>query len=87
MLSKHIATGYLFSYRKMYCCVFHASDYNVTEYGSTLVLGMTQVVLHYAHIFEICIFHFQFQLLTYQSDPYCHKEHEPKKWLKCIIGN
>ena len=26
---------------------------------------MTQVVLHYAHTFEICTFHFQFQ-----SDPY-----------------
>ena len=43
-------------------------------------MGMTQVVLHYAHTFEIFIFHFQ--LLTHQTDPYRHKEHVSKKWLK-----
>ena len=42
---------------------------------------MTQVVLHYAHIFEFVCFTFSFnqiQLQTYQSDPYRQKH----KWLK-----
>ena len=36
----------------------------ITKYDSTWYIGMTHVVLHYAHTFEICTFHFQFQ-----SDP------------------
>ena len=36
----------------------------ITKYGSTQYIWMTQVVLHYAHTFEIFMFDFLFQ-----SDP------------------
>ena len=44
---------------------------------------MTQVVLHYAHTFDICTFHFQ----SYPSSDtsvwsVSSKKHIPKKWLK-----
>ena len=54
----------------------------ITKYGSTQYIGMTQVVLHYAHTFEIFMFHFLIQLLTHQTNLYHHKEHVSKKQLK-----
>ena len=58
----------------------------ITKYGSTQYIGMTQVVLHYAHThlrFSCFTFSFnQIQLLTHQTDPYRNKEHVSKKWLK-----
>ena len=40
----------------------------ITKYGSTLYIGMDEVLAHYACTFETSDLHFHFQFLTSHDD-------------------